>query len=341
MKHLPLLVAVLTIGTLLPPFPLYAADFGQLQSEVQRQLGRLSEPRTADTLTTHLLEMYLWSKDSFEIPQWPELWPQAERWPQHWEPWLTSKRAEQQAKAHQLQAAYALLLHDYEGAQEALSLQAKGFYAELIQALLGEQSPDQPGVWRIALEPVRKLAKRYPSQAIAQLVLAEACLERIEQPDSQQALLREAQAAVQKALRLDSKQLYARYQQGQILYLQGKKESALAHFESQVALHDPLAAEAVGNFYVWMQQPETAWRFLNGPARKSPSGCVCIKKWNSWRHCVANRWTLFVSIWMAWRVSPSLRSCICAWAFFTPSSAKMRCIRPFRPFFPCAAMSPL
>ncbi|MGV3525670.1 MAG: tetratricopeptide repeat protein [Candidatus Sericytochromatia bacterium] len=259
MKHLPLLVAILAIGTLLPPSPVSAAEFGQLPSKVQGQLERLSDPRTADNVTTHFLEMYLWSKDSFEIAQWPELWEQMEHWPSKWESLLTGQ---QQTKAMQLQAAYALLLHKYEPAQAALPQTPKGFYLELIQALLGEQSPEQPGVWRIALAPSRKLAQQYPRQVLAHLVLAEACLERVEQVGNQQALLREAQTAIQQALRLEPHQLYARYQQGQVLYLQGQTQQALQHFENKVARQDPVAAEAVGNFYVWMQQPETAWHFF-------------------------------------------------------------------------------
>lgn len=251
--------------------PAQGADFEQLRQKTQKLLPAADSAAELAELTEALLGMYLWSKDNFEIRQWPE-WSALEKWPD-----LIQQRRKKlkglETELNSLEAAYWLLIHDYTRAQQliqALPARATSSYPGLLKALMGEQDAENPGVWRISLTEARQLYQRYPRLNLAGLVLTEALLERISGPGSEPALLKEAQGVVRTLLKRDSSEVFARYQQGQLLYLQQKPDDARKYFDQQLVPQGAMAIEAVGNFYIWMQEPNVALDFLEQSRQLQP-----------------------------------------------------------------------
>lgn len=242
-----------------------AAGFEQLRQKSMQQLQQSDSVAAIESLNQTLLTLYLWSKDNFEPRQWPELMRELQAWPEQ----LQQRRRKLGAKAEpaivSLEAAYALLLHDYARAHQLVApLPETSLYPALLRTLLGEQ--DEAGSWRISLPRARELVKRWPRQELTWLLLAEAVLE---QPAPEPELVREAQQAVSQSLRLNPTQLYARYQQGQLLFLQQREPDARRYFEQQVAI-SPVATEAVGNFYLWTSELEAAKAFYSLAIKQEP-----------------------------------------------------------------------
>lgn len=240
-----------------------AAGFEQLSRDVDFRLIRPHLKATElEQIEESLLQMYFWSKDNFEVREWPEYW-------QKWETWSEALRHQKEpvALVATVRASYGLACHDYRLVRDLLAdLSRSGpaaFYTGLLQALLGEQDPDLPGVWRIPLAQARQMVHNYPNQELAHVLLAEAILERqVGIPDAEaQALLREAQRSVSRALLLNPALDYARYQQGQIYYLQGDQLKAHHYFEKELLPVGAVAAEAVGNFYSWFKDDTDALDF--------------------------------------------------------------------------------
>ncbi|MEZ0372844.1 MAG: tetratricopeptide repeat protein [Candidatus Sericytochromatia bacterium] len=259
----------------------FSGDFLQLEQKVRLLLPQADSVQEFESLNQWLLEMYLWSKDNFEVGQWPEIALALERWPAMLQQHRAQFKGRDETALRSLEAAYWLLLHDFGKARQlALQLpgQDAGPYPAMIQALLGEQDPDNPGIWRISLEQARLLVRRYPQQELAYLLLAEAVLERVQEPGAEPELLKEAQWAVTRLLRLAPQQSFGRYQQGQLLYLQQHGDEARRYFERQVLPQGPVAAEAVGNFYSWMQDPETALAFFEKARQQAPDSLRIYQK---------------------------------------------------------------
>jgi len=251
-------------------FPLQASagGFDALLRETKTYAKPVTSRPESRLLNRQLLEMYLWSKDNFELKQWPEVWQQLEP--------LQSQYQTQPVRTlsnQSIQAAYGLLAHDYEQARmltRSFKSDPAWPYAEMLTLLLGEQVPGQPGIWRISLPASQNLVQRQGEQALSHVILAEALLERQQWPDVSVEDLQAAQKAVLRALALQSDLDYARYQQGQIYYFQGQTAQAQAYFEKHVAQIDAVAAEAVGNFYVWMQDLDLAVSFYELARKQSP-----------------------------------------------------------------------
>lgn len=244
--------------------PPSGADFLGIEQQAFQLLSHTDSAQELDALNQHLLQLYLWSKDNFEPRQWPALAADLARWPALFQQRAKLLHGNNALRLQSIEAAYWLLLHDYTRARQIshkLPELSIGPYPAMLTALLGEQEPDNPGIWRIPLEQVRVLVRRYPQQPLAYLMLAESILERIQDPGSEPDLIREAQWAVSQVLDADSQSLFARYQQGQLLFLRQRQAEARSYFEKQVSSQGPLAAEAVGNFYGWMQRPALALAF--------------------------------------------------------------------------------
>lgn len=248
-------------------------DFAALEQHAGQLLIHSDTSAELDALNQELLELYLWSKDNLEPRQTAELMAPLTAWPG----WLRQAqkrfKGNDLARLRSIEAAYWLLLHDYAKARQLvadLPQQSIGPYPALIEALLGEQDADNPGIWRIPLEQARILVRRHPQQELAYLLLAESILERVSAPGGESGLLQEAQWAIRQVLKQNPHQLFAHYQQGQLLYLRGRTASARTYFEQQVSSHGALAAEAVGNFYVWMQETTTALAFYEMARHQRP-----------------------------------------------------------------------
>ncbi len=276
MKHYIILAGVLLV---LAQAPASAADFEQLRQKTQKLLPEADTRQELNELTDALLLMYLWSKDNFEVRQWTE-WAALDKWPS----FIQEQRKQFKhlsAEFDSLEAAYWLLLHDYRHAQQLiqnLPIRTSSPYPSLLKALMGEPDPENSGVWRISLTEARQIQKRFPRLNLAALVLVEALLERVPGPGRETELLKESQRQLRLLLRRDKSELFAHYQQGQLLYLQQKPEEAHKYFEQHVATQGALASESVANFYTWMQEPVTALDFLERARQLQPRSLRIYQK---------------------------------------------------------------
>lgn len=237
--------------------PLFEGGRVEAKTQILAKPFLQSEPATQDAeqWAKWLIEAYLWSKDNFEVRTDPELTRRSASWTQRWQ------RLPQHQK-QTLEALQDLFEHDYPQVQtQVKQLQATRNwpYPALVKALLGEQDPESPGLWRISLKTAREIRRRYPQLKLGRVMLAEAILER-QQPESKDPiLLAEARDALKPLLQDDSLG-YSHYQMGQILFLEEKPEAAEQYFIRYFE-QDPLALEAVGNFYLWMGEHEEALDF--------------------------------------------------------------------------------
>lgn len=244
-----------------------AVGFDQLLQQNVAQSWPLKSESTAKQLTERTLEMYLWSKDSFNLSKWPARWEQIEPQAQ-----AVLHGAKQDEALQELALVYGLLLQDYQRVRQSLAQAppaSESLYRQMIVLLLGEEAPDRSGVWQIPLQQARDLLQKYPESALAQVVLAEALLERQTPAAYDLEQLQQAQQAVSQALALSPALDYAHYQQGQI-YFFTQPEKALSYFQRQLGSLDGVAAEAVGNFYLWMNEAELAAEFYERSRQQDP-----------------------------------------------------------------------
>lgn len=209
--------------------------------------------------TDFLLRMYLWTKDSFEVQQEPEQEVFLKNMAHFLEKLEGSEQAsvipEQDIRA--LQAAFALLRHNYQQAQQFVSRGPQEVPAlRLISALLGEKKSESSQYWKISQEPVRALIRELPDSVLIASVLVESFLETSDESDAPQQLLQEADSLLQRMLRQEPNNLFLRYQRAQVYYLSQRKDLAYREFKELLSLQqaDYRVSEAVGNFYVWTKE---------------------------------------------------------------------------------------
>ena len=270
MRPLLYLFIFLVMGWL--PQPVFAAGSGALLQAVMDRAGRPMTTIDFRNTSENYLEMYFWSKDNFEVKEWPEYWLKLSAW---LEELSAAQSIQKQSPLWAVTlSSYWLLCHDYT---QARTFRAKGpkqgrdqFFTQMIDALLGEQIPSEPGVWRISLDSARRVVKDYPEDALAYVLLAEAILERqnIDEGANPE-LLTEAQSAITQALRIRPELDYAHFQQGQIYYLQDEHDKARTYFRQFVGPVDSVASEAVGNFYFWMKDTQGAVYFWEQARQES------------------------------------------------------------------------
>lgn len=266
MKHL--LISIGICLSLILPVAAQTNELQALSQQAQKLAAKSASVQELRDANQALLEMYLWSKDNFEVRQWPELWNVLKGWPAvfRYQSQYASKLAQ---RIQTLEASYWLLLHDYTQAHQTLA-DNKDFYAAALKALIGEADPENPGIWRISLAEARNLQKSYPSQVLAQLILTEAILERLTEP-ADQALLKEASQAVSHVLKQFPKQAFAHYQQGQLIYFKQGSEAAYKYFLETALPASALAAEAIGNFYAWVEKNALAAEFYELARAQDPA----------------------------------------------------------------------
>lgn len=239
-----------------------AAGFEALlkQTEQSRQLSTEEQA----LLPVQLVEMYLWSKANFNLNKWPSRLSQLA--------WLQKELSQAPGGAlERLRLPYLLLLQDYDAlriALKQLTVDQQTPDTQMVALLLGEEDPEQPSVWQINLQQAEVFAEHHSRLPLAQVILAEALLERQLPDQVNKAQIQQAQQAIEQALAGQADLHYAKYQQGQIYFFQ-QPDKAQKYFK-QLAQLDGVAAEAVGNFYLWMQQPELAADFYELARRQDP-----------------------------------------------------------------------
>lgn len=227
-----------------------------------------AENASAQDWAEWLLNSYLWSKDNFELHEHSTWLKQSESWQRRWLPFSEAQR-------QTLTAALDLFRHDYTAVAkslESLTATPEWPYPDLLKALLGEPDPQQTGIWQISPASAEDLIKRYPQLYWGRILLAEALLERQDSRQSDSNQIQQAQSALQ-ALSTEFKAGgvpdYVDYQRGQLLHLQGQTEAAAAYFKAKVS--HAIGLEAVGNFYLWMNQVPEALAFYEQARQLSPS----------------------------------------------------------------------
>ncbi len=229
-----------------------------------------SEPSDTDSAQAWaewLIHSYLWSKDNFELRENPDWLKQSQHWQGQWQSFSENQR-------QTLNVALALFSHDYASVTNSLkSLKASAEwpYPELLKTLLGEPHPQQTGIWQISPAAAQALIRTYPEQHWSRVLLAEALLERQGSRQSDPDQIQQAQATLQALLTgAEASQLpdYVYYQMGQVMYLQGHSEAAVTYFKEKVP--HALGQEAVGNFYLWMNQVPEALAFYEQARLSAP-----------------------------------------------------------------------
>ncbi len=229
--------------------------------------------RQQDQLVSHLLQMYLWTKDNFE-PQEEPISAGLKTLPS-----LAQKHAQGETQ-RALMGAYQLLQHDYAQALKTVGTPASGKwpYLRLTRALIGEAAPHRYlNVWHIQRTQAEQIARDFPRLALAQAILAEAIFEAAEPSEPE---LQLAAQALQVARKLDPDNLYYRYQQGQLYFYQRQGTQARQVF-NDLATHaaaSPIIPEAIGNFYAWMREPQPAGVFYHLARQHNPQQLRLYRK---------------------------------------------------------------
>jgi tetratricopeptide (TPR) repeat protein len=226
--------------------------------------------RQHEQLISHLLHMYLWTKDNFE--------PREESISAGFGVLPNLARKHAQGETQQaLIGAYQLLQHDYVDALKTVGNSPKQTYLRLTRALIGETSPHRYlNVWHIQRREAAQLARQFPRLALAQAILAEAILEQ--EPTAVD--LKQAAQALELALKLEPKNLYYRYQQGQLYFFKGQEAQARQTFNelAHYAVDSPIIPEAIGNFYAWMREPQSAGIFYHLARQHNPQQLRLYRK---------------------------------------------------------------
>jgi tetratricopeptide (TPR) repeat protein len=226
-----------------------------------KRLSKTSSATARQDALVSLLQLYFWTKDNFSLQQEPEY------------EWIanfvrTAAVGASTVETTSLQAAYALLLHDY---RQALALTARSSepWHRLIAGLVGEPRVGNEQVWRISLVKSRQLYRDFAKSALAGSLLAEALLEAWDDSPQDESLLKEAARVLKDSRVLEPENLYLVYQQAQVDYLSGEREKADLSFQRLIARASEsyLLAETVANFYVWMKEWQKA-RFAYEQALK-------------------------------------------------------------------------
>ncbi|MBT9546003.1 MAG: tetratricopeptide repeat protein [Candidatus Sericytochromatia bacterium] len=207
--------------------------------------------------TEELLYLYLWSKDNFAIQQETQLEQKIQKFADaltRWEQQADTFPAASRSALKALNAAFLLLMHEYDAAQAAVKAE-NGQYAQVTRVLVGEAHPEYPQIWQISLVEARKLLKAHPDSLLAKMTFLEAVLEMGEGLQKNAALLVEAEQVVSKTKVLNQDYLYFHYQKAQLLYYQGKQDAAFQMFDRLLnqSPKNAVLAEAVGNFYRWVK----------------------------------------------------------------------------------------
>ena len=97
------------LALILFDLPVYAAGAEELFDSVIQQ-SKASNKDEFKKINQAYLELYFWSKDSFEVKDWPEYWSELSRWSEVF--------SHQDAPGHKdlmvvTQALHALFCHDY------------------------------------------------------------------------------------------------------------------------------------------------------------------------------------------------------------------------------------
>lgn len=226
-----------------------------------------AENASAQDWAEWLIDSYLWSKDNFELREDPNWLKQSQSWQLHWQSFSETQR-------QTLTAALDLFRHDYAAVTQSLTrLKAtpEWPYPDLLKVMLGEPHPQQTGIWQISPAAAQTLIKRYPELHWGRILLAEALLERQDARQSDPEQIQQAQTALQSLLTASkSNQLpdYLDYQMGQIMYLQGQTSAADVYFKSKIS--HAIGQEAIGNFYLWMNQVPEALAFYELARQSTP-----------------------------------------------------------------------
>lgn len=231
----------------------YTAQAAQLDLLLKQWQKNPKQFKHFRRVTEHLLLLGLWMKDNFELADAPILKTSVMRIL----PLLAQTKLTEQPDLKAVKAAYywlngnrkfALAIVDSTPqAQRHVDLQ-------LIKALVGKPANQGAGVWRMDVSATQQLAHAFPQHAMAQALVAEAVLEMVVQPEPRHPLLLVAQKSLQTAIKLAPANLFYRYQQAQVLFLQGQPQPAWQAFGAVIrdSHQNPIILEAVGNFYLWM-----------------------------------------------------------------------------------------
>lgn len=255
---------LLASNSSLPVFADSRVGYQDFRSYAQ-QLGEVfpQQPTVAHLKrwTELLLRMYLWSKDSFSIQQEPEqeLLRKLTEILEKLKDIGTGGISEQYLRA--LNAALALLKHDYQQAEWFVNQGPKReAVLRLISVLLGEEKPEFKQYRKISVEQARALSQELPDSVLAHSILVESLLENSSESEDSRALLMEAAALLKRNLQQEPNNLFLRYQQAQVHFLLGQKETAYREFQELLSLKqvDYRLPEAIANFYVWNKEDRLA-----------------------------------------------------------------------------------
>ncbi|MGE3727049.1 MAG: tetratricopeptide repeat protein [Candidatus Sericytochromatia bacterium] len=207
--------------------------------------------------TEELLYIYLWTKDNFAIQQESQLELPIQKFTDalmRWEKQAETMPASSQVALKNLNAAFLLMMHEYDAALAAVKTD-NGQFARLVRTLVGETHPEYPQIWQISLEEARQLFITYPDSLLVKMTFLEAALEMGEGLQKNKALLVDLERILSKPNPVNQDNLYLDYQKAQLLYYMGKQAAAIQAFDGLLlqAPKNAILAEAVGNFYRWVK----------------------------------------------------------------------------------------